>query len=329
MANVMMSSKVARAQPSIPLSPADLAERLGTLCRRNAPQEDIVAMANVMISSLDRLTPDDTSAAVPRLLAGARRHLVRIPVLLDLVEVLGDAVVQHVDELSTLQLTTALSCFAEVGLPHHLLFETVLTDVLQRQLVQGISWAQVVGILEAFAAVRLRIPELAVLYGYLRDPQELARLPTMALVRFFSAASRLELCDPHGADASELVDRVLAETTPARPLPLDSSVVLVQSLLLSETVLLDRQLRHLLAWVAGTRVQQLTPQQLAVLRQYCLFVLAQADIHDRGCLLRLPVETQRFVSGLLRHRASAWTPSISDASRQFRGEVAALLERAS
>jgi len=109
--------------------------------------------------------------------------------------------------------------------------------------------------------------------------------------------------------------------TPLRPLPVDNSVMLIQSLLLSGTVLPDKQLRHLLAWVAGSRLQQLTPQQLAVLRQYTLFLLAQPDVQARGSILRLPVEVQRFVSGILRHRAPAWIPATSDTTRRFRAEV--------
>merc|ERR1711988_283671 len=120
----------------------------------------------------------------------------------------------------------------------------------------------------------------------------------MALVRFISAASRLDLLEGQFLDVYEIADRVLAETTPQRPLPLESSVVLVEALLHSGTVLLDRQLRHLLAWVAGTRVKQLTPQQLAVLRLYSLYILVQPDDQARGSLLRLPIEIQRFVSGL-------------------------------
>merc|ERR1712048_571441 len=194
--------------------------------------------------------------------------------------------------------------------------------VVERNVEHGLSWGQMVGVLEAFASVRLKISELERLYSYLRRPQTLARLPTMALIRFLSAASRLELVDESLLDAREIVERVLAETTPQRPLPLESSVVLVQSLWLSGAILPDRQLRHLFAWVAGTRVQQLTPQQLTVLRQYALFLLAQPDIHVRGSLLRLPIEVQRFVSGILRHRAPPWTPPTSDTTRRFRGEVA-------
>merc|ERR1740139_1961806 len=110
-------------------------------------------------------------------LNGAKPRLVQTPVLLDVVEQLADLVVEHAEFLPTVQLLAAVDLFAMIGLPYHLLFETVLSEVLSRYQVQGISYSQVVGLLEAFAAVRLRLPGLAALYKHLRRPQELARLP--------------------------------------------------------------------------------------------------------------------------------------------------------
>jgi len=311
------------AREPIPLTPSSLAERLGTLCQRGASDvSEIKAVAEALLISLDTLAASEVLPALEQVLSCPRRRLTQLPLLLDIAERLGDLVVAHANDLPTLQLMAALNRFASVGLPYHLLFETVLMEVIERQHTQGVSWSQVIGVLEAFAAVRLRIPELAALYAHLRRPEEIARLPTMALVRFFSAAARLDLISESRWDVSEIVDRILAETTPFRPLPLENSVVLVQGLLLSGTVLLDRQLRHLLAWVSGTRTQQLTPQQLAILRQYSFFVLAQPNAQDRSSLLRLPIEVQRFISGLLCHRASAWKPGISDTTKAFRQEVA-------
>lgn len=306
------------------LPPLEAAQKVAALCNKAAPDTQVIAAAEAALAGVGTLTASEAVTALGELLRGAavRRRLVRQPLLLDLVEQLADVVVASAGDLPVLQLTTALTWFAAAGLPYHLLFEAALVAVLDKHQAQTLSWRQVVGTLEAFAAVRLRIPELEDLYTHLRQPQELARLPAMALVRFFSASARLDLLDADGADSRELVDRVLAETTPQKPLPLESSVIMVQSLLFAGVALADRQFRHLFGWVALTRVRQLTPQQLAILRQYSLFLLSHPDAQMRGCMLRLPIEIQRFISGILKHRAPAWVPPTSDTTRRFRSEAA-------
>eukprot|EP00927_Polykrikos_kofoidii_P078233 TRINITY_DN75084_c0_g1_i1.p1 TRINITY_DN75084_c0_g1~~TRINITY_DN75084_c0_g1_i1.p1 ORF type:complete len:714 (+),score=118.49 TRINITY_DN75084_c0_g1_i1:89-2143(+) len=316
-----MAAQSFAARPPLVLPPVQLVERLVSHCQKGAPNAEVEIVAEALLMALDQLDPNQAVEALDRVLTSGQRRLLRTPVLVDVAERLGDVIVAHVSELSTLQLTGALTCFASVGLPYHLVYETVLCAVIERHQAQGLSWGQVIGVLECFANVRLKIPELRTLYQHLRQPHELARLPTMALVRFLSAASRLELVDEDHADTREVVERVLAETTPAKPLPLDSSVMIVQSLVLSGTVLPDRPLRHLLAWVALARAHEITPEQLMVLRQYCVFLLTQPDAHDRGSLFRLPVEVQRFATGVMRHRSPAWMPGNSDTTRRFRGEV--------
>eukprot|EP00931_Biecheleriopsis_adriatica_P048775 TRINITY_DN28186_c0_g1_i1.p1 TRINITY_DN28186_c0_g1~~TRINITY_DN28186_c0_g1_i1.p1 ORF type:complete len:1021 (-),score=191.67 TRINITY_DN28186_c0_g1_i1:61-3081(-) len=319
----LQASADAKSQPV--LSPMGLAERLGQQCKQGADTAEVTATSEALLAVLTNMAPDEIVPALGHVLAGGRRRLARDPAVLEVVERIGDQVAAHTNDLSTLQLVSALEWFASVGLPYHLLFESVLLELLDRQRAQSVSWGQAIGVLESFAAVRLRIPELEVLYSYLRRPQELARLPTMALVRFLSAAARLELTDEAGLDSREMVDRILAETTPQRPLPLEESVIIVQSLLLSGTVPPDKQLRHLLTWIAGARVPQLLPQQLAVLRQYSFFLLAQEDINVRGSLLRMPVEMQNFISEMLRHRSASFTPGSSDTTRRFRDEVSELV----
>ncbi|CAE8717669.1 unnamed protein product [Polarella glacialis] len=326
-AAVNVDSKLAGSGIEMPtsLSPIALAERLGQLCKHEASELEVSTTAEAFLAAMGSLRTEQLGPALEQVLKAGRRRLARDPLLLEVVERLGDQIAAQSAAMSTWQLLSALDLFSTVGLPYHLLFESVLLALLERHRVQGMSWGQAIGVLESFAAVRLRIPELSELYGHLRRPQELARLPTMALVRLLSAASRLELTDEAGLDAREIIDRILAETTPQRPLPLDDTVVLFQSLLLSGSVPPDRQLRHIFTWVAGARVPQLSAQQLAVMRQYSLFVLAQEDENSRSSLLRLPVEMQSFVSGLLRHRASLWTSPSSDTTRRFRAEVSDLL----
>jgi len=305
------------------LEPSALAERLVALCRHDAPDSEVITASDMLTGVLDSLKAGEVVPLLDTVMSGVQRRLARTPALLEVIERLGDVIVAHTEELSTLHLTGALSSFANMGLPYHLLFEAVLLAVLERHRLnaQNLSWGQVVGVLEAFAAVRLRIPELASLYSHLRQPRELARLPTMALIRFLSASSRLELVQDVQGDVGEILERILAETTQHRPLPLESCVVLVQSFLLTGTIPLDKHIRHLLSWIAQARVVQLTPQQVQVLRQYILFLLAQPDVQARGCILRLPSEVQRFAGGLLRHRAPAWTHATSDTTRRFRQEV--------
>eukprot|EP00928_Gymnodinium_smaydae_P071670 TRINITY_DN5519_c1_g1_i1.p1 TRINITY_DN5519_c1_g1~~TRINITY_DN5519_c1_g1_i1.p1 ORF type:complete len:1063 (-),score=123.23 TRINITY_DN5519_c1_g1_i1:9-3119(-) len=322
--SITSSSSHLRGMP-----PAALAERLAELCHKSSSDNEVTTAAEALLATMDQL---DTAAVVPALeniLAKGRRRLAKTPILVDVVERLGDLVVAHASALSTLQLTAALHAFAGAGLPYYLLFEVVLDSVIARHRQQGLSWGQVVGVLEAFAAVRLKMPNLEKLYSHLRRPHELARLPTMALIRFLSASSRLGLVNDSMLDVLEIVDRIFAETTPLRPLPLESSVVLIQSLYLAGAVLPDRHIRHLFAWMASSKVQQLTLQQLTVLRQYTLFLLSQPDVNARGSLFRLPVEVQRFLSGILQHRAAAWTPSTSDTTRRFRAEVATFIQNVS
>lgn len=308
------------------LSPVDAARKIPALCARAAPAGEVDAAAERALAGIGSFSAAEAFAILGDMLRGTavRRRLVRQPVLLELVEQLADVLVASAGELPALQLTTALEWFAVTGLPYHLLFEATLVAALEKHRSQALSWRQVVGTLEAFAQVRLRIPELEHLYAHLRQPHELARLPAMALIRFFSASARLDLLDEDGVDARELLDRVLAETTPQRPLPLDSSVLMVQSLFFAQVVLADRQFRHLFGWVALTRLRQLTPQQLAALRQYSLFLLSNPDAQMRGVMLRLPIEIQRFISGILGHRAPAWVPPTSDTTRSFRSEVAGI-----
>lgn len=55
--------------------------------------------------------------------------------------------------------------------------------------------------------MRIRIPELLEIYSRLRRQQELARLPTMGLVRFLSSATLLDLADEAGEDVREIISR--------------------------------------------------------------------------------------------------------------------------
>ncbi|CAE7246978.1 unnamed protein product [Symbiodinium natans] len=146
-------------------------------------------------------------------------------------------------------------------------------------------------------------------------------MPTMGLIRFLSAATDLELTDKGGADVRELVSRILAETIPQRPLPLEETATILQSLLNSGTVLPDKQLRHLLSWVAPNRPSHFSHLQLTSLRQFVLFVLAQAEETQRASLLRMPVEMQTFVSAVLCNRMPNVRPGIPEATRQFRSQV--------
>ncbi|CAJ1335060.1 unnamed protein product, partial [Effrenium voratum] len=256
-------------------------------------------------------------------LRSGRKRLAREPLLLEVVERIGDQVALYAKDLSVLQLLSALDSFASLGLPYHLLFESVLVELLQRK---QLSWQQAIAVMESFAAVRLRIPELSQIFGRLRRQQELARLPTMGMVRFLYAATRLDLTDQAGLDVREMISRILAETSPYRALPLEDTVAIIQSLLLSGTVPPDMQLRHLLSWTADMRPRQLSEESLTVLRHYSFFILAQADAKARGSLQRMPVEIQTQISELLCHRSPCWTNPITDLTRTMRSEVSELLE---
>lgn len=49
------------------------------------------------------------------------------------------------------------------------------------------------------------MPELAELYRHTRQPHELARLPTMALIRLLSASARLGLIEDPQTDVQDSV----------------------------------------------------------------------------------------------------------------------------
>jgi len=287
------------------------------MAKEEGSNEEVAAAAEALLLGIDRVGAAEVVVLLEGFLERCER-LDQVPVLVDVVERMADIIVANAPQLLTTQLITALMALAEAGIPYYLLFEVVLQTVLERRHSQGLSWSQAVWVLESFARVRLRIDDLQELHSHLLQPHELARMPTMALIRFFNASARLDLMDGSTLEVNQLMDRILAETTPLKPLPLNSSVLLVQCLLFSGVTLPDRQLRHLLAWMAGTKLQELSIQQLTVLRQYTLFVLAQPDEGARQSLLRLPVEIQRFLASVLNHRAPAWAQTPSDTTRQFR-----------
>jgi len=94
-----------------------------------------------------------------------------------------------------------------------------------------------------------------------------------------------------------------------------------QGALLSGTVLSDRQLRHCFTWLLKSERRELTRTQLFILGQYALFLLMHPNSHVHNSILRLPVEVQRFVIGVLRHTSSASPQRISNTTRVFREEV--------
>lgn len=309
-----------------PLSPLELAERLGRLGKmaksKTANLAELSMVAERFVSAVESLRKDQLLPALQHVLeAGTRIN--REPLLLEAVERLGDQVAMHVKDLSNLQLISALDLFADLGLPYHLLFESVLVELLERR--QALSWQQAILLLEAFAVVRIRIPELAKIYQRQRRQQELARLPTMGMVRFLSSATRLGLVDEVGTDVREMICRILAETSPHRPLPVDDVVSIIASLLASGIVLPDMQLRHILSWIADLRPGQLAERDLATLRQYSFFLLAQVEGSARFTLQRMPVEMQTQISELLCHKAPAWSRPVTQPTRLLREEVSELL----
>lgn len=307
-----------------PLSPLELAERLGRLGKsKSANLAELSVVAERFVSAVESLRKDQLLPALQHVLYAGRTRINREPLLLEAVERLGDQVAMHVKDLSNLQLISALDLFADLGLPYHLLFESVLVELLERR--QALSWQQAMLLLEAFAVVRIRIPELARIYQRQRRQQELARLLTMGMVRFLSSATRLGLVDEAGTDVREMICRILAETSPHRPLPADDVVSIIASLLASGIVLPDMQLRHILSWIADLRPGQLAERDLATLRQYSFFLLAQVEGSARFTLQRMPVEMQTQISELLCHKAPAWSRPVTQPTRLLRAEVSELL----
>jgi len=307
-----------------PLSPLELSERLGKLgkAKSKAPGE-LAMVADRFMAAVDGLSRDQLLPALQNVLLAGRQRINREPLLLEVVEHLADQVAMHCNDLSSLQLISALDLFADLGLPYHLLFESVLVELLERK--QPLSWQQVITVMEAFAVVRIRIPELSQIYQRQRRQQELARLPTMGMVRFLSSATRLDLVDEAGFDVREMISRILAETSPDRPLPQEHAVSIIESLLASGVVPPDMQLRHILSWIAKVRPGQLADRDLATLRHYSFFILAQVEGSSRFTLQRMPVEMQTHISDILCHRSPAWSKPLTEQTRRLRAEVSEML----
>lgn len=307
------------------LSPTALAERIGKLGRSKSNATEVAVASEALLGILETLPPEDLLVCLSNVLRAGRRRVAKQPTLLEVVERIGDQVAVSVAAFSVPQLIFALDSFAGAGLPYHLLFESSCVELLKRSSSQNISWGQAVGILESCAAVGLWLPELSLFYRRLRRQQELARMPTMGLIRFLSAATDLELTDKAGTDVRELLSRILAETLPERPLPLEETAIILQSLQNSGTVPPEKQLRHLLSWVARTRPSQFTQMQLTVLRQFILFVLAQAEDIQRASMHRMPVEMQTFISEILCNRMENARGGIAEATRRLRSQVTELV----
>ncbi|CAK9067866.1 unnamed protein product [Durusdinium trenchii] len=305
-----------------PLSPLELAERLGRLGKaKKANPTELSMVADRFLATVESLSKDELLPALSNVLLAGRWRIQREALLLEVVERLGDQVAMRSPELTSLQLVSAVDVFADMGLPYHLVFEAALLELLQKK--QPLTWQQAIVVLEAFAAVQIRIPELARIYQRFQRQQELARLPTMGMVRFLAAATQLELTE--NRDVKEMTCRILAETSPERPLPVVDTVSLIESLWLSGSVLQDMQLRHLLSWVATLRPRELSEQNLTTLRNYILFILAQEDGSARLSLQRMPVEIQTRLSELLCHPSPCWTRTPSEETRLLRSEVSELL----
>lgn len=316
----VIANEQTRPAPGTDLPPTEMARHLGRLCQAGASDGEILGYADVVRPIVDRIETRQLLSATEAILKVSRGLLVRLPGLVDVIERLGDQFGVHAQTLPTPQLVSAIGSFADARLPHHFLFERVASTLLERRSSVSLSYGQGVSTLEAFASVQLRLPELEQIYSRIRAPQELSRLPTMALLRFLYASARLDIIQDPQADVQEIVERVLAETTPSRPLPLESSVVLVQCLYLSSVVLPDRLLLHLFGWIAKTRIQELKPAQIAALKHYFLFLLCQTNTVNSGTLVWLPIEVQTFASNLLGHKSGPWAQSRSAVALQFRDE---------
>lgn len=307
-------------------TPIELIQLLGEVCQKNAINETIAEIADMVLLKIDELLPGQEVLALETLLQNAQERFLRMVVLVDIVERLGDLIADRVQQVKTAQLVTSLTWFAAVGLPHYLVFETALGAICKRCEAGTVGWDQAVRVLESFATVRLRIFPILQLHNHIQHPHTLARFPTMALIRFLTASARLGLFR-NPEIVREIVDRALAETSLQTPLPLESTVMIFQGALLSGTVLDDRQLRHCFTWLLNTETKELTRTQLFILGQYALFLLMHPNNLVQNSILRLPVEAQRFVIGVLRHDSSASKSRISNTTRVFREEVVDLFTK--
>eukprot|EP00439_Symbiodinium_sp_Y106_P014468 s3679_g2.t1 len=250
---------------------------------------EVAVASEALLSILETLSPDDLLLCLNSVLRAGRRRVAKQPALLEVVERIGD------------QVAVSVAAFSLGSGGWH-------TRVMLRS---GTVAAGIVAILPTASAAA----------------GELARMPTMGLIRFLSAATDLELTDKAGTDVRELLNRtvILAETLPERPLPLEETALILQSLQNSGTVPPEKQLRHLLSWVAHTRPSQFTQMQLTVLRQFILFVLTQAEDIRRASLHRMPVEMQTFISEILCNRMENARGGIAEATRHLRSQVTELV----
>eukprot|EP00927_Polykrikos_kofoidii_P078334 TRINITY_DN75169_c0_g1_i1.p1 TRINITY_DN75169_c0_g1~~TRINITY_DN75169_c0_g1_i1.p1 ORF type:complete len:1128 (+),score=208.64 TRINITY_DN75169_c0_g1_i1:25-3384(+) len=240
---------------------------------------------------------------------------------------LCDELARDIASLDAASVVAALHSCAVAGVPHaHLAASAALR--LHTGIGEGAPATplQIVEVVEACAALRLRIPELRPwLTSLLTDGGLERRLPVTLLARLLAGVARLGLSDADGVEL--LLPRLLIVASSIRPPPLDTLAMLCRGLYLSRWVPTGPELFQIAAWLSQQTAMERTPAQAASLQYFALGILARPEGQEAAECLGPELRRTLAEQMMQQRTALVRQDARSDTSLKFRHDVTEVLRR--
>lgn len=224
---------------------------------------------------------------------------------------LCDTIAESCGELPSNCLVPVLRACALAGIPHVPLFAAAMDGLHGR-----VNGTQLVGVLEACAAVRLDIPEMREWFEIMITSGVARRLPVAGLTRLTAAAARLRLLDQRHVEM--LLDRISNVASHVRPPPPDALKILCHGLFLSGWTPKGPHLWKVASWLAELQVP------LQGFSYFGVSLLAHPE--GREAISDFQVEIQRAMAAVIAS-GGVYPFPLSDTSLKFRHEVTEVLRR--